>query len=586
MKKITLAAIIGNEEAVIERFIRSFAPAVDSIYLTVATGTELRDRTLMLATGIAEQLGVDLAWSVFGDSKFPHVSHFGNARQQSWLDALMFNADYLLWADADDILAPGAAEQIRAAAESDSRDVYIMPYDVKGNGKQIVHRERLIRASVGSYWKHAVHESLEFPRDVTYRMIPATFIHSPLAEKTGSHERNLNILRAELEDVPRNLFYLAQESFNHGDDIAFKTAATTALDCRGLGDLERYELLLELAQTPGNDSRKLAAEAFAIMPDRREALALLSNYCIVDGDYPKALLLAERMIATPRPSRTYWSQNEEWYGWKATELHNQCLRLNEKPILPRIQEGRDATGEVVLTSYAQPVFSIIHATLDRPEKALQIREMWLSRARHPENVEYIFGMHEWDAKSIRCLKGFRHTITSEKGAAKNWDTAAGAATGQIIVQAQDDCYPPDGWDETLLAMIPDPSVPVFVGPFDGFRQDRLWVNQIITRPYMAYRASLETDGGNGFYHRGYTGAYCDTEVSLRAIQDADEGLVELIDARDFTIYHDHPLYNPGVIWDATYAIENNPANYAQGGKLFFERNGSAAEDCLHRKESA
>jgi glycosyltransferase involved in cell wall biosynthesis len=572
--KITLACIVGNEEAVIERFIRSFAPAVDRIVLVQALGDQLGDETTLIAESVAHELGVPILTDYYdNENKMPHVDHFGNARNVAWDIALMQDEEqYILWADADDVLADGGAEAIREAAESASHDVFIMPYHVRGD-KQIVMRERLVKASIGSSWQYPIHEQLTFPNDVTYKIVrDAIFLHEPLVTKSGGHERNVAILKNEVKDTWRNFFYLQQEYFQTGNKREFVRYATAALACPGLEKIERYEILLNLAQTPGQDSRKLAAEAFAIMPDRREALALLCSYALIDKDHDTALTLSRKLMETDKPSCSYWSQNNEWYGWKGAELYRQCLRLTG--------DTDEADLEFQLNKDdARPVFSIIHATLDRPEKALQIREMWLSRARCPENVEYIFGLHSFDEKSAKYLKGFKHTVTDRKGAGWNYDTAAGTATGQIIIQAQDDCYPPDGWDDALMALIPDVSKPVFVACNDGHRDDNLSVNTIMTMAYMKIKASRDP-GESGFFHRGYTTVFPDTENSFRAIQDGQNGVCEYVIARDFLLYHDHPNYNPGVPMDATYEWENAPENYISGEKLFRERNPGVFPDYL------
>jgi len=565
--KITLAAIVGNEESVIERFIRSFAPAVDSFVLVRATGTQFQDWTLRKAQELCLELEKPIhTEAYFNATDFPHVDDFGKARQMAWEIAGRTDSDWMLWADADDILAEGAAEAIRQAAEDGKHEVYIMPYNVRGD-KQVVMRERLIRADLGSKWRYPVHEQLAFPKDVSYRIVTdAVFIHSPLESKTGSHERNVAILETQIEQSARNFFYLAQEYFQTNQIGKFKRAAKASLKCGNLDRIEQYEILLQLSQV-GEDSKRNAAEAFALMPDRREALALLANYALIDGDNKKALMLAERINDTPEPSMTYWNQNNEWYGWKAKELYRQCLRLNDREIEAR----NDFEAE---TNPDYPIFSIIHATLDRPEKALAIREMWLSRANHPENVDYIFGMHAWDEKSIRLLKGFKHTITDQKGPGWNYDMAAGAAIGEIIVQAQDDCYPPQGWDDALWKIMGDIDEPVFVAPNDGHRIDRLSVNTIMTRSYMELKASRDL-GENGFFHRGYPTVFPDTENSFRAIQDDKAGLCRYVWAPEFVLYHDHPTFNPAIPWDATYQWENAEPHYDAGEKIFYERNPEA-----------
>lgn len=576
--KIHLSCIIGNEEKVIERFIRSFAPAVDSFVLVSATGNAGTDLSLQTATLICEELQKPLYQTtryVNADESLSHVDNFGAARQKAWdiATGISQEGDFIMWADADDLLADGSAEALRAAAEDGKHDVYLVPYHVRGD-KQIVMRERMVRARIGSKWQFPIHEQLAFKGPTTYRILKdVAIIHAPSHEKSGGHERNLAILNSATAETSRNFFYLAQEFFQTGKEKEFKRASAVALVCPDLGELERYELLLQQAQTPGYDSRKLAAEAFAIMPDRREALALLTSYCIMDGDDPKALRLAEVMMDTEKPKRSYWSQNNEWYGWKGEELYRQCLRLNGRE--------EDAEIEFDIGASDSPRFSIIHATLGRPEQALAIREMWLSRARHPENVEYIFGVHSFDEKSVKMLRGFKHTVTDQKGPGWNYDTAAGISTGEIIIQAQDDCYPPDGWDEALLSIIGDTSKPVFVAVNDGHRTDRLSVNTIMTRSYMERKAKRDP-GENGFFHRGYATIFPDTENSFRAIQDGISGECEYIDAREFLLYHDHPMYNPAVPWDGTYAWENAPEHYESGAKLFKERNPESGPNCLDR----
>ncbi len=577
--KIHLSCIIGNEEKVIERFLRSFAPAVDSFVLVSATGNAGTDLSLQKATLICEELKKPLYQSRYVNADdMPHVDNFGDARQKAWeiANGCAREEDFIMWADADDILADGSAEAIRAAAEDGKHDVYLIPYHVRGD-KQIVMRERMVRARIGAKWQFPIHEQLSFKTPATYRILrDAAIIHAPSHEKSGGHERNLAILNSATSETSRNFFYLAQEYFQTGKEKQFNQASAVALACPDLGELERYELLLQQAQTPGYDSRKLAAEAFAIMPDRREALALLVNYSLIDGDNAKALCLAEIMIGTDKPTRSYWSQNNEWYGWKGEELYRQCLRLNGKEDEADVEFFLKTTGDI-----PAPHFSIIHATLGRPEKALAIREMWLSLANHPENVEYIFGLHAWDEKSIRLLKGFKHSVTDQKGPGWNYDTAAGISTGQIIIQAQDDCYPPQGWDDALLALIGDTTKPAFVAVNDGHRTDRLSVNTIMTRSYMERKAKRDP-GENGFFHRGYATIFPDTENSFRAIQDGLSGECEYIDARDFVLYHDHPMFNPAVPWDKTYAWENAPENYESGAKLFAERNPEAGPNCLDR----
>jgi len=432
--KIILSAIIGNEAPVIERFIRSFAPAVDEFIFVRAVGNQDPDKTREIIYKTCLNVGacVDIL-QYENRSDFPHVDNFGEARNMSLKSAERSadDGDYILWADADDTLADGAAEAIRSAAMDGTKDVYLMPYHVRSN-KQIVWRERMIKAGIGAKWQHAIHEQLHFPKDVSYRMIQeAIFDHSPLDDKTGGYERNTAILQGELEGAPRNLFYLAQEYFQNGKLVAFKPIAQAALVMGGLGVVEEYELLMQMAQAPGTESKKLAAEAYGLMPDRREALGLLINYAIIDGQHGRAMELAEAMMALGKPKVTYWSMNHEWYGWKGDELYRQCLRLNG-------QEGTADNDWDASTKDVAEKISIIHTVKTNPAQALGLREMYYSTASHPENIDYIFDLTKDNKNGLAVLKGFRHTATNEP-----------KPFGEIIIRTEGKKFPEQGWDTKL-----------------------------------------------------------------------------------------------------------------------------------------
>jgi len=592
---IVLSVIVGNEESVIERFIRSFSKVADNMVFVRAIGSQEPDKTKEIIQRVCPELGVRFSFAHHFNKNtlndLPHVDDFGGARQKAWEIAAALNPKYIMWADCDDIIAPESAIKIRDVAEQGEKDVFIIPYHVKGD-KQVVMRERVVRNTASgklnmstmtedrgglARWRYPIHEQLEFLQAVAYTIVDAPIIHSPLETKSGSHERNLALLNIATRDAARNFFYLHQEHFQACNTKLAKSYGQQAIASPDLEPLERYEVLLNLAQLEdGQDAKCYAVKAFEVMPDRREALALLASYAIIDSNYEKALQFARLMIGIPKPKRSYWSLNNDWYGWKGAELYIQCLRL----------AGEDWTeAESLLREGRQPMFSILHATLGRPGKALMIREQWLSKADNPRAVEYIFGLHEGDESSLKALKGFPHTICAQGvGCPTNYDTAAGISRGKIIIQAQDDCYPPQGWDTELLKAIGNPDEPAFVAVSDGQRTDRLCVNTIITRSYMNQKATREvSDFGNvsfanGFMHRGYPAVFADTENTYQAYKHARDGHCKLVEARHIVIFHDHPHFNPAIPWDSTYASENSSEGYRIGNQVFLERNPEAATD--------
>ena len=572
---IALAVIVGNEEKVIERFIRGFYDVADTMSFVMAIGNRESDGTEAIIHRVCQELKMPYGVHHYKNkADFPHVDNFGAARQVAWEMAQDGGPKYLLWADCDDTLDEGAAEAMSNAATEGAYDVFVCPYKVRGDihAQQIVHRERLILNNGRSHWRYPIHEQLRFDGEVSYKMLDAAkFVHSPDSTKSGSRERNVAILETRVQDNARNYFYLHQEHFEGNNIVLAKKFGLAALHAPGLETLEKYETLLNLAQLePGAMAKKRASEAFELMPDRREALALLVNYAIIDGNHDKAMTLCRMMMGIPKPTRTYWSLNHLWYGWKGAELYAQCLRLSG---------GDIAAFEELYNSEDGPTFSIVHATLARPLQALQMRELWMSRAKYPNRVEYIFGTHEGDEKSAKMLKGFRHTVAPKgSGCPTNYDIAAGAARGKIIIQAQDDIIPPSGWDEMILDKIEDLDAPVFLAVADGQRTDRLCVSTVMTRAYMEQKKAEDADGSNGFMHRSYTGVFADTENTYRAYTDAKKGRCQLIEARDIILFHDHPAFNQAVPWDETYAQENSSEANKIGSEVFNRRFPDAKSD--------
>jgi len=570
--KLILSIIYWNEEAVIERFLDSFKPIISGVAAVRNIGTAEPDGTREKIAEWCVKNNVPARMGLYESDEWDHTNNFSAARNAAWESALRLaertDATHIMWADCDDLL-----EITGEPKDAPDDAIGIVAYNVRGT-HQVVHRERVVPVSMAAdiKWRYPIHEQLSIP-DGT-KMAAITWFrlnHKPAPGRTTSSPRNKRILNRALEDTWRNAFYLHQEHFTANEYANARLWGKVAL-MTGAEGLERYETLLNMAQMAQEkqEAKALAAEAYSVQPDRREALALLASQALVDGENERALQLADAMMKLPMPTKTYWSLNREWYGWKGCELYCQCLRLNGKPeaaaeILSKARNGKP------------PMFSIIHATLNRTGQAMAYRELWMSRADKPEMVEYIFGLHEGDELSRKHLGGFLHTIAPDGcGCPTNYDIAAGLATGKIIVQAQDDVEPPQGWDTAILKNVPEYCA-WFMATCDGSRgaDSVVVVSTIMSRGYMIIKATRE-ENENGFFHRGYTGTHADTENTYRARQDAEAGLCQYIEAHDITLEHHHPYFKPEVPWDSTYEVENNAETVNLCKALFMKRNPTAA----------
>lgn len=577
MKTLALCAIIGNEEKTIERFLRSFAPIVDTFCLVFAPGNRQADSSLTIAMETGRALGKQIDVGFYtNDKDFPHVDHFGNARQQSWRLGERTGHDWLMWADCDDTLPDASAIGIRDALETAfEKDVLLVPYEVRAK-KQIVLRERIVKNNDTSFWKHPIHEILVFNRDVSYRTLhQAPLVHSPLSDREPALVRNENILLAQVEDVARNYLHLHIGAFDTGNARMAQHWGLAALHAPGLESENRYEVLLNLAQlgTSREACRGYAAEAFELCPDRREALALLINYDLVDEDFYRAAKRAHLMMGIPKPNRSYWRLNHEWYDWKGLYLYANTLR--------QIEESEKANKAERKYLGHTPTFSIVHPTFKRPEQALAVRELWLSFADDPKNVEYIFGLHHDDPASWELLRGYRHELTNEEGCCPNTMTGLRVSTGKFVMVVADDLFPFPGWDTAVREKLDriakdawdsadsfDPKDEIPWWKFesvlnfnDTLRTDGHMCHSWMTRPFM--ENIILSDPWPG------TGIFSDNEFTHRARK---AGVV--IDAPELIFEHRHPSSGKAPM-DVTYEDQNKLANYTEGLRLFKERNPDA-----------
>jgi len=239
-----------------------------------------------------------------------------------------------------------------------------------------------------------------------------------------------------------------------------------------------------------------------------------------------------------------------------------------------------------MDGYMNRTWSILHATYQRPEKALAAMQRWFERASRENEIEYIFAVNS-DDESKRGLMasklplGMKIITGPFAGSAPAWNAAAQASTGLILIQAQDDVEPPENWDDgvwdafdrggaTAILQFADNSrkaysvEPTFIAVSDGYRKDRLCCTAIMNR------ARYEQAGE--FLHPGYTSVFSDDDVTIRAYADAANGKCTLIEARDLVFLHRHHYHDKSVPFDATYARENSSEAYAQGQALFMKRN--------------
>lgn len=205
--------------------------------------------------------------------------------------------------------------------------------------------------------------------------------------------------------------------------------------------------------------------------------------------------------------------------------------------------------------------SLLHATHKAGRLALDVREVWLSRAANPTLVEHIFACDADDPISLGCPEIARGIVgVARPGrvtAVRNWNAAAAASTGDVLVVIADDLHPPESWDGQLAALILDLDclrAPFAVNVRDGDDpKDGLMRHPVISRRYFELY---------GLFHAGYEGIGVDNDFTLSAFR---RGLV--IDGRPLVLEHRHP--SRGIKASESH-LAMSEAERRQFGKELFE----------------
>jgi glycosyltransferase involved in cell wall biosynthesis len=211
--RITLCIIARNEAANLPGCLDSVRGIVDAI-VVVDTGST--DDTVR----IAKEAGATVV-------NFPWVDDFAAARNA----ALPYvRSGFILVLDADERLAPGAQEPLRAALLDPLLDCGMLP--LHDAPSEDAHTEqalatpatllpRLLRVTPDLQWRGRIHESvgawIEQRRDRA-RLVAAPILHygaiPDVRARLGKSERNIGLLRRRIVDEPHHpspRAFLAQE---------------------------------------------------------------------------------------------------------------------------------------------------------------------------------------------------------------------------------------------------------------------------------------------------------------------------------------------------------------------------------------
>lgn len=346
--KICVYAIAKNEEANVERFVRSAAPAD---YITVLdTGSTDKTVELLDALGVIVRQERIVPW------------RFDVARNRS-IELIPIDTDICVCVDLDEELSPGWRDELEKAWEPGT--VMARFTCVRGGTTFLQSKAH----AVGCFeWKYPVHEVLfradgrtTYPWEVVDVPAMQTIHHPDDGKSRGQYLPLLEQATKEWPDDPRCAHYLGREYFYHKrwDDAIQELERHLTLHNPVWRD-ERSASMCYMAECylwGKKDFQKAlswAARAVAETPWRKEAWYEAEKVAYHMGDWQAAIHYGCRAMLCQK-SNTYINNSEAWGGavedilsiayWKlghieqADDLAMRALELD--PGNERIRENLD-----------------------------------------------------------------------------------------------------------------------------------------------------------------------------------------------------------------------------------------------------
>ena len=432
--RISLCMIVKNEERFLENCLKSVQGLVDEIVI-VDTGST--DSTVSIAHRYGAKV-VDHIWK----------EDFSDARNISLKHA---TGDWVLWLDADEEIAPGAADRFRAAVLSAPPVVGAYMVKIRNwltrperfeQGEMAVHHAcRLFRLTSGVYFEGRIHEqNLRSLRQLGFEqawfdglMLDHYGYAGEVMSSRNKHERFIRMLKREVEECPDevykpfHLFNLGNAYFTYGDmENTVECMAKAAEDAdpteeytvtlyaewaTALQRLKRSEEGLEVCAKADALGLQYAGIEFA----RGHCFLALLRYEEAEKAFVKAIQFGKAKGSSfsdtgDQGVSSYKAKYGEALALMGQDLYAECVSASEEALvlqpgltdarllkvdaLKRLSRYVEAKYELETILKNQPDndlaernLALLNSRLNESEKAIPILEKYLSIA--PEDVEII-----------------------------------------------------------------------------------------------------------------------------------------------------------------------------------------------------
>jgi glycosyltransferase involved in cell wall biosynthesis len=239
-----------------------------------------------------------------------------------------------------------------------------------------------------------------------------------------------------------------------------------------------------------------------------------------------------------------------------------------------------------------PLFSILH-TSARPDKWRAVYDDWMSKAVHPEDMEYVLCIDPRWGFDVKDLSKYDTPLDNVRVVLNNRrrcyvdgvNIAAEGSMGSILIVNADDQFACENWDELLsikaefTAQGANGSFVIEVSTGTPHEHER----GVMVMPILS-RARYQAQGY--VFYPEYESMFADNDFCETARQD---GVV--IDARHLMFPHRHPMFDekgPGgwsEDWqgraDVALRAQNRPEAYKIGKEIYARRKASGFPPMQH-----
>lgn len=293
--KISLCMIVKNEEACLDRCLKSVCEFVDEI-IVVDTGST--DQSVQ----IAESYGARIY-------HHPWENDFSKHRNQSLAYA---TGDWIFQLDADEELFSEDAPMLRKTALEGKADYYHCQfYDTKQDGSVhcVFNLIRLFRAGMGMGYKRKVHNQLQTRGEEAYSKIRIRHYGYDLSpeQMEAKHIRTTTLLRELIKTDPEDAYSLFQLSASYSMHREFDKAVMygeTALEIMRRKRLRNgffmtaYHTVAQGYYALGRhaDAERIGLEALDCFPLHLDICHLLANLYFKTRSLDRCKFLSQRYL--------------------------------------------------------------------------------------------------------------------------------------------------------------------------------------------------------------------------------------------------------------------------------------------------